>query len=260
MIQSVTTAAQRAEFARRIRRQPYFEATMGTHCTLFGQHPASGWCFYLLPGRGALALRGGTATLCGTLPQGEGGEEATEELEGFLRFLGVERLLCLRPVLPGWQQEPPLRLWELPRGTQLPLPAPPPAALTLAEQPAMLPVSRLVFPDSEAEQEAFYTLACTAIAHGIGCCRALLDGSTPVCTVGCYEQSDAEAYLSAGVTAPEWRGRGLAGWLIVRTANELAGQRTVRFASAPELEAFYTRLGFTPAGRIQQFTRKWETV
>ena len=27
-----------------------------------------------------------------------------------------------------------------------------------------------------------------------------------------------------------------------------------------ELEAFYTRLGFTPAGRIQQFTRKWETV
>ncbi len=58
---------------------------MGTQCALFGSHPASGWQFYLLPGTGVLSLRGGTANLCGALPPGEAGEEAAEELQGFLR-------------------------------------------------------------------------------------------------------------------------------------------------------------------------------
>ena len=63
MIQAVTTSEHRAEFARRIAGKPYFEATMGTHCALFSAHPGSGWSFYLLPGNGALALRGGTVLL-----------------------------------------------------------------------------------------------------------------------------------------------------------------------------------------------------
>lgn len=256
MIQSVATPAHRAEFARRICGKPYFEATVGTHCALFGGHPASGWRFYLLPGQAVLALRGGTATLCGVLPTGEAGEEAAEELRGFLGFVGVDRLLSEGPPPEGWRPGPPLLLWELPRGSQLPLPAAPPPELILEKHPSMLPVSRLVFPDSEAEQEAFYSLACTAITHGIGCCRTLQDGKTPVCTVGCYEQSGAESYLSAGVTAPEWRGRGLAGWLIVRTANELAAARTVRFVSEGALRPFYTRLGFAQVGTIQQSTGK----
>ena len=50
MIQAVATPAHRAEFLRRIAGKPYFAATMGTRCTLFGAHPASGWRFYLLPG------------------------------------------------------------------------------------------------------------------------------------------------------------------------------------------------------------------
>lgn len=260
MIQSVATSEHRAEFSRRIRNKPYFEATMGTHHALFGAHPASGWSFYLLPGNAALTLRGGTATLCGALPTGEAGQETVEELQGFLHFLRVDRLLSEQQPLNGWQRAESLLLWELRRGGQLPLSALPSPALQYSERPAMLPVSRLVFPDSENEQEQFYSLACTSIAHGIGCCRALLDNGTPVCTVGCYEKSDHEAYMSAGVTAPEWRGRGMAGWLIVRLANELAVERTVRFASSPALRDFYTRLGFAQVGAIQQMTRKWEAV
>ena len=49
----------------------------------------------------------------------------------------------------------------------------------------MLPISRLVFPDSDAEADEFYSTACTALAHGVGNCRALLHGRKPVCTVGC---------------------------------------------------------------------------
>lgn len=260
MIQAVTTPAHRMEFARRLAGKPYFEATMGTHCALFGAHPGSGWRFYLLPGTGALALRGGTATLCGQLPTGEAGEEAAEELQGFLRFLQVDRLLSEGTQLDGWQPAEPLLLWELPQGKVLPLPPGPPSELAFTNHPSMLPVSRLVFPDSEEEQEQYYSQACTAIAHGIGCCHALLDHGTPVCTVGCYEQSEGEAYLSAGVTAPAWRGRGLAGWLIVDLANTLAAGRTVRFASAAALLGFYCRLGFVQAGTLQQTTRKWDKV
>ena len=230
---------------------------MGTHCALFGAHPASGWQFCLLPGTAALALRGGTATVCGSLPEGETGADAREELAGFLRFLGVDRLVAERSLrLPGWQGAEPLLLWELPRGRTLPLPPAPPPELRLDLHPPMQPVSRLVFPQDRAEQEQFYSQACTALAHGFGVCRTLWAGERPVCTVGCYEQSGGEAYLSAGVTAPDWRGRGLASWLIVGLADDLAAARTVRFACAPALGPFYDRLGFAEAGALLQFTRK----
>ena len=132
MIQAVATPAHRAEFLRRIAGKPYFAATMGTRCTLFGAHPASGWRFYLLPGTAALALRGGTAVLCGALPGGTRGEEAAEELQGFLRFLGIDRLLAEQTSPPGWRAAEPLLLWQLPQGQRLPQPpAPPPGALLI---------------------------------------------------------------------------------------------------------------------------------
>lgn len=257
MIQAVTTPAYRAAFLERIAGKPYFASVMGTPCALFADNPASGWQFYLLPGTGALTLRGGTATLCGDLPAGEEGQDAAEELQGFLRFLRIDRMICREMPLPGWQRQDPLLLWELPRGGRLPLPPAPPEELKWEEHPAMLPVSRLVFPEQETEQDSFYSMACTTIAHGQGCCRALLWGGQPVCTVGSYAGSETEAYMAAGVTAPEWRGRGLAGWLIVHLANELATARTVRFASEPSLAAFYRRLGFIQAGRLENYTQDW---
>ena len=144
----------------------------------------------------------------------------------------------------------------VPLPTSRPLPPAPPPELRLDLPPPMQPVSRLVFPQDRAEQEQFYSQACTALAHGFGVCRTLWAGERPVCTVGCYEQSGGEAYLSAGVTAPDWRGRGLASWLIVGLADGLAAARTVRFACAPALGPFYDRLGFAEAGALLQFTRK----
>ena len=127
----------------------------------------------------------------------------------------------------------------------------------LDKAPSMLPISRLVFPDSDAEADEFYSTACTALAHGVGNCRALLHGRKPVCTVGCYEASPAECYMAAGVTDPAWRGRGLARWLIVSLANELAADRTVRFACFPELCDFYAQLGFLQIGKIQHYSTDW---
>lgn len=83
MIQSASTSALRAEYLRRLADKPYFAANLGTHLNLFGQHPASGWAFYLLPGSAVLELRGGSAVLCGELPGGDAGGDAREELRGF---------------------------------------------------------------------------------------------------------------------------------------------------------------------------------
>ena len=260
MIQAVTTQAQQAEYRRRISGKPYFESVLGTHLSLFGSHPASGWAFYLLPGTAVLELRGGSGALCGDLPADE---ETYEELQGFLQFLHVDRLRCEHP-LPAacgsiWQPDDPLTLWTLPQGQTLPTQQAPPPELTLDTAPSMLPVSRLVFAESEAEADEFYSMACTALAHGYGQCRALLHGGKPICTVGCYEQSEREAYMAAGVTAPEWRGRGLAGWLIPTLANELAAAKNVCFLCLPHLCGFYRQLGFIQTGMIQQYTTDWNT-
>ena len=256
MICSVTGPAQRQEFDRRIAGRPYFEATMGTHCALFGAHPASGWQFCLLPGTAALALRGGTATVCGVLPEGETGDDAREELAGFLRFLGVDRLVAA--------PAPPARLARGgtaaavgtspgPRAAAAARPAAGTAAGGTAAHAAGEPPG---IPRKPGRTGGLLLPACTALAHGFGVCRTLWAGERPVCTVGCYEQSGGEAYLSAGVTAPDWRGRGLASWLIVGLADDLAAARTVRFACAPALGPFYDRLGFAEAGALLQFTRK----
>ena len=121
----------------------------------------------------------------------------------------------------------------------------------------MLPVSRLVFAENDAEADEFYSTVCTALAHGVGVCHALLQDGRPVCTVGCYEQSNTESYMAAGVTDPAWRGRGLARRLIVEMANTLAAERTVRFACEQTLCGFYERLGFVQNGKINYYTTDW---
>lgn len=78
--------------------------------------------------------------------------------------------------------------------------------------------------------------------------------------MGCYEQSDTESYMAAGVTDPAWQGRGLARYLIVGLANELAAERAVRFACFPALCGFYAQLGFLQIGKIQHYTTDWNTT
>lgn len=159
--------------------------------------------------------------------------------------------------MAGWQPAAPLTLWELPQGSALPLPPAYPAELVRDTAPSMLPVSRLVFAENDAEADEFYSTACTALAHGVGVCHALLQDGRPVCTVGCYEQSNTESYMAAGVTDPAWRGRGLARRLIVEMANTLAAERTVRFACEQTLCGFYEQLGFVQNGKINYYTTDW---
>ena len=207
MIQSVSTAEHKTEYLRRLSGKPYFEAALGTHLRLFGQHRPAGGPSICCPAQRCWSCAAAvpwSAVRC----RGSAGEDAREELAGFLRFLCADRLRTEQPLaLAGWQPAAPLTLWELPQGSALPLPPAYPAELVRDTAPSMLPVSRLVFAENDAEADEFYSTACTALAHGVGVCHALLQDGCPVCTVGCYEQSDTESYMAAGVTDPVWRGR-----------------------------------------------------
>ena len=222
MIQSASTPELQTEFLRCLSGKPYFESTLGTHLHLFGNHPASGWAFYLLPGSAVLELRGGSAVLCGALPGGEAGEDAREELTGFLRFLHADTLRTEHPLtLPGWQPAAPLTLWELPKGRALPLPPAPPAELVPDKAPSMLPVSRLVFAESDAEADEFYSAACTALDISSRCAFS----SRPGAFAGSLSFSTRLAL----------------GTII---ASTMPGWRSHRFASAVTLRA--KRLSSTP--------------
>ncbi len=47
----------------RLSGKPFLRLVLGTHLHSTGNHPASGWAFYLLPGSAVLELRGGSAVL-----------------------------------------------------------------------------------------------------------------------------------------------------------------------------------------------------
>ena len=250
MIRAVQTEADAREFAARIHGQFYFRSAMGMRLALFGQKPSSGWRFCLTDS-GALMLRGASAQLCGACRDDAEGEEVA----AFLHFSGVETLLCREEdrMLPGWG-EPRQRVgFCLPKGKSLTgkpaledadaFPGAPPAGMQLDVSPSMWEISRLLFDDQE-EQERFYSDSCTAAAHGMGCTWALRapDGAL-VTTVSCCADFDGEAYVAAGMTAPDWRGRELGAWLIAAMLSNKARTADAVLLCEPALCGFYERMG-----------------
>ena len=107
----------------------------------------------------------------------------------------------------------------------------------------MLPVSRLVFAESDAEADEFYSAACTALAHGGGHLpRAAAQRQTRLHGRLLRAERPARAYMAAGVTdAANGGAGGWRGWLIAGLANELtAAERDGAGSPAcPALRGFY---------------------
>lgn len=242
MIAAVSTPEQKEHYSALIAGMPYFQAVMGTYLTLWADNPGAPLKMYLA-GEAALSMWGNKAVMCG-MP------DDWEELTFFLRFAGIENLLCDTTPPKPWQPDTQLYRFVLGAGQQLPL-AEQPDGFVRNESPSILAVSRLLFGDRESHREYFYTVACTAVNHGLGCCRTLEREGKIISTVGCYERANGEAYMSTGETVPELRGQGLGGWLIVSLANELAGQGwNVSLLCVQERCHFYRRLGFAEDGQI----------
>lgn len=250
MIRTVQTEQDARAFSARIQGQLYFQSAMGMRLALFGQKPGSGWRFCLTDG-GGLMLRGNSAQLCGACRDADEGEE----LAFFLRFCGVETLLCREGdnFPPDWPSPQLRTAFRLPRGESLPGIPPRPELDTLRQAaprgmafdpaPRVWEAARLLFARRE-EQESFYSDSCTAIAHGMGQTWAL---RTPegalAATVSCCADYGGEAYVAAGMTAPDWQGRGLGAWLIAAMMAYKARTADALLLCEPSLCGFYERMG-----------------
>lgn len=249
MIQALSNAAQERAFLQTVSGKPYFRALLGRDAALWTGNPGAPTRLFTLPG-GALALSGRSAQLCC-----DGARTPDwEELALFLRFAGVERVTA--SILPPetWPLRRDLYLYTLAPGGCLPVPPLLPG-LHLDRNPSIRAISAELFPEEPERQDAFYSESCTALNHGYARVLAVCDGTGEmVCTVGAYAICDGEAYMAAGETRPDLRGRGIGGHLIVTLANELAAEGyTVTFLCEEKRRHFYDRLGFVCIGTYGQY-------
>ena len=249
MIQAVTDAAQQRAFLQTASGKPYFQALLGRDAALWTGNPGAPTRLFTLSG-GALALSGRSAQLCCD----SAAAPDWEELALFLRFAGVERVTAsIRPP-ETWPLRRDLYLYTLAPGGQLPVPPLLPE-LHIDRHPSMQAISAELVPEEPERQEAFYSESCTALNHGYARVLAVCDGTGKmVCTVGAYAICAGEAYMAAGKTRPDLRGKGIGGHLIVTLANELAAEGyTVTFLCEAKRRHFYDRLGFVCVGSYGQY-------
>lgn len=251
MIQTITTPAHRAAFAEAIQNTPCLHAMLGRDLLLWADNPGAPVRLFLAEDA-ALALSGSTATLCGELSA-----DGWEELRSFLQFTGTQTLRTTAPA-PWGLPVTPLTCYGLGAGECLPVP-PAPVGLTLDNAPPVSALARFLFPDDADRQDGFYSATCSAASRGMARAWALRDADGKlVCAVQADALHDGEAYLAMGNTAPEYRGRGIGGWLIASRANALAAQGwRVSFFCYPVRTRFYDRLGFLRIGIFYEYNTEW---
>ena len=232
MITQVTTQAQKEAFRERLRGKISLEPMMAVPLDLFWEKPGSGFGFYLTD-TGALMVQGSLATLAGIADP--------EELDSFLSFLGIHRLVGEMPP-EGWEEDQTLTAFQ----GMGPLSRPVPAGTRLVKEPSLNRFAQLVLEGkSREEQENFYAQVCIRANHGRGQFWALAgEEGTLLSGVGAFAIEGEWAYLSQGYTRPDCRGRGLGGWLIAALGRDLANQgKTPCLLCLPNRKALYARLG-----------------
>lgn len=239
----VLTPENQPIFRRLVENRPCIAPVMEANSEVFAGHPAL-MRFYICDESGALLLRGGGGLLCG--------EADDEELAGMLGFGGVEFLKTDGMVPFGWRVEETLRIMVLRR---LPASPPLPGGAALCKEPSMRQVMDLLRHDGLLGTAAdnFYSEACTKRARGLARVWTVNIDGMPVATAGAYAVTPREAYLSAVLTLPEYRGQGLAGALVAHAAAELAQSgRAVSLLCREALVPFYARLGFETVAELLQ--------
>ena len=222
---------------------------LGAKFSAFGRLPGSGWQFYTgsrTESPFALAVRGQSALLAG--------QADSEELDSFLRFLGVERIKTVEQPPLGWQQDTVMERFVLRAGHQLSVPECS-SEMQLECTPSMGQVvdflsSGEVFKNQPQEVlDCFYSEVCTMVNHGFAEIWAVRGPGGIPATAGAYAIYGGKAYLASVETAPEMRGQGIGGFLTCALSNKLAADGLeVELLSRPGYEPFYRKLGFVSDG------------
>ena len=243
MITAVTPGQGAAQFRAALAGVPAVGPQLGAAFALYGEKPASGWAFYLAQGC-PLAVKGRAAWLA--VPRGCEAPEG-DELASFLGFVGACSLHSNGPGPEGWNRSVLARMAPGPELTE----GSAPAGVQLDEAPPMGEVADLIMAGQARDAwEDFYAECCTRRNHGLARMWVAREaGGRPVSTVSAWAVWEGRAYMAMGLTAPDYRGRGVAGWLIPAMARRLLAEGlAVEFLCRPALEPFYARLGMQKTG------------
>lgn len=230
------------------------ECMLGSRLEAFETLSGSGWSFYT-GGRGeepfALAVRGCSAWMAG--------KAEPQQLALLLKVMGVRRITSNSgEFLPeGWQPCEQLAIFRMQPGKE-------PAAenlqngFSLQKAPSLWQVSQLISQqpgfDTEA-QENFYADSCVLQNRGFARIWAAEGREGLAATAGAYGLYKGLALLSAVYTCPEQRKQHLGRSLTAQLAAGLcADGYVVTLECAPGREAFYSAMGFEPAGFVQKLS------
>lgn len=247
MIAQVTQDIYARWYDQACSGRPFFGCLLPVQRQLLGKASAGFFAgeHLAVDASGALVMAAGTAD--------------PEELASFLAFLDKHQYLTDGTVPAGWHEGQTVRLYTLPPENCLPLP-PRPADAVWNENPSAFGVARLMFAESE-RQDDFYSELCTKRNHGMAQVYTLEADGKILSTAGAYALYDGQAYLACVKTRPDCRGRGLAGWLVIDTANRLARQGwQVVLLARPDRFSFYEKLGFVCQQELTIYTDRNETI
>ena len=241
MITAVTPGQGAAQFRAALAGVPALGPQLGAAFALYGENPASGWAFYLAGGC-PLAVKGRAAWLA--VPHGSEAPEG-DELASFLGFVGAASLHSNGPGPAGWKKSVLVRMAPGPDLAERPAPE----GFWLDKAPSMGEVADLIMAGQPRDAwEDFYAECCTRRNHGLArMWVARAAGDKPVSTVSAWA-------VWEGLTTPECRGKGLAGWLIPAMARQLLEEgQAAEFLCRPALVPFYTRLGMKQTGNCFKY-------
>lgn len=237
MITQVTRENE-AEYFRRLGQAPFFASVMHT---VYASCEGRGVQCFLAGELAVLQVCGQRALLCG-----EPEDEA--ELASFLSFLGVARLKTQGCCPQGFAPHAlPLLRFDVRRAPPVP---PVPDGLRLENEPSLLAVRCIKgLSDGAVPPDSFAVDASARRNRGLADIRALSSDGTLAATAGVYALQPWEAYIGAVETAPAFRRRGCAGYLVSLLAHTYA-QRPVRLLCAEGMVPFYAKLGFARDGLL----------
>lgn len=222
------------------RRTPILGAQLAIEWALRQQNPLLPYRFYLVGSSAVLETTPTGAVVCGAV-------EEADELQLYVDFLNIDKLLTSGWVPHGWDTSPLCAMTKAGGGNTPSLPAGFDRSPSVTEVMQVLQSSAPLAP--AAYRDNFYAALCTRLNHGYASLVGIRDSGTLVSTAGAYCIAPWEVCLSGVETAPAHRGKGYAATLVQWLGTQYHG-RSVTLLCEAAMCPFYERLGFITADAV----------
>lgn len=223
------------------RENPATGTLCEMHWNLLMQNRHMPHKFYLTESGAVLKISGRRATLCG---QPKSPAEA-EELQTFLQFLNVDRIMALNWHPKNWQVLDKALVMQRPPHVLLPNFAPPKGFDEEVPVDEVLKVLESTNGRMEPEgvREGFWVDFHIRRNHGYSKVGGVWKNRTLVSTAGAYALVGKQAYIACVETVPHWRHQGYASALVSWLCGALPSHNLALLCQG-RLQGFYAKFGF----------------